>query len=758
MKAPVRRIPAAILASLLPCLALAQQGDPGGVPTGPSGPRGPNPHAPPSLRPSQPQRPPQRPPAQDAQKMEKIEVQGDANAERRTSTASKIIVNSEEINKYGDSNVMDVLKRLPGITVDSGPGGRGGAIRMRGLGSGYTQVLVNGERMPPGFSLDSIAPDMIERIEIIRGATAEFSAQAIAGTINVVLKRALSQKKEELRASVSVQNDRPTVFASGQVSDKTGDFSWTVPFNMVRFSFRNEGLSEQRVLGPDASLAQHFGSHRGNEGWGGNVNLSPRLSWALGANNTLNVDAFALAGLFRGYFTEDNTPRTGPPPPYVGTQNRVRNEFTVYRLNTNWVRKFAGDSRLDARVGFSHFDFDSMSDFTARDAGGAFALQRIVDSSASDNTFTTVGKYTFNVVQGHNLSSGWDAAYTLREDVRLQSDFFPLLASTTRRDEDFESNVRRLALYAQDEWDVSERFAMYTGLRWEGIETRSDGNTYDPIRNRSSVLSPIANLLWKLPGSEKDQVRLGISRTYKPINTGDIVPRRFFAPNNSATTPDFIGNPNLKPELSWGVDAGYEHYPAGGGNIGVSLFYRRIEDVVQRQTSFQDGLYVSRPENIGAARVKGIEIDAKGSLTQLVDGAPRVELRANFAVNKSTVDFLPGPFNRLDEQPPWNGTAGADYRFTAVPLTLGTSFTARGAGTVRISTSQVVYRSINRQWEMFALWRFSAKASVRVTVQDLLAQDAIQVNRFTDSAGFVTERSSADPRYRRFSMLWEVKL
>ena len=234
--------------------------------------------------------------------------------------------------------------------------------------------------------------------------------------------------------------------------------------------------------------------------------------------------------------------------------------------------------------------------------------------------------------------------------------------------------------------------------------------------------------------------------------------RRFFAPNNSPTTPDFIGNPNLKPELSWGIDGGYEHYPAGGGNIGVSFFYRSIEDVIQRQTSFQDGLYVSRPENIGTAKVKGIEIDAKGNLSQLVDGAPRLDLRANFAVNKSTVDFLPGPYNRLDEQPPWNGTAGADYRFTAVPLTLGKSFTARGAGTVRVSTSQVVYRTINRQWEMFGLWRFSAKVSVRLTVQDLLAQDNTTVSRFTDATGFVTERSSVDPRYRRYSMLWEVKL
>jgi hypothetical protein len=77
---------------------------------------------------------------------------------------------------------------------------------------------------------------------------------------------------------------------------------------------------------------------------------------------------------------------------------------------------------------------------------------------------------------------------------------------------------------------------------------------------------------------------------------------------------------------------------------------------------------------------------------------------------------------------------------------------------VRISTSQVIYRSIDRQWEAFALWRFSAKVQVRLTVQDLLAQENITVSRFTDGAGFMTERSSVDPRYRRFSMNWEFKL
>ena len=74
-----------------------------------------------------------------------VEVKG-KNADydpRRDDTATKTVINNDEIIKYGDTNVFDILKRAPGVTVI------GNSISMRGLGNGYTQVMVNGERPPP---------------------------------------------------------------------------------------------------------------------------------------------------------------------------------------------------------------------------------------------------------------------------------------------------------------------------------------------------------------------------------------------------------------------------------------------------------------------------------------------------------------------------------------------------------------------------------------------------------------------------------
>jgi len=125
-----------------------------------------------------------------------VQVKASADMQRREDTASRIVISREEILRHGDASALDVMRRLPGVTVS------GNAPRMRGLGAGYTQLLVNGERPVPGFSLDALSPGMIERIEIMRATTAEFSAQAIAGTINIVLRKAPGKTLARMEAGV----------------------------------------------------------------------------------------------------------------------------------------------------------------------------------------------------------------------------------------------------------------------------------------------------------------------------------------------------------------------------------------------------------------------------------------------------------------------------------------------------------------------------------------------------------------------------
>jgi iron complex outermembrane receptor protein len=160
----------------------------------------------------------------DGKQIQQVTISGGRASdmdERRNSVAGKQIYGREELDRNGDSNLGDVLKRLPGVTLGGRPG-RGGDVRMRGMGSGYTQILLNGERPPAGFSMESLSPDQVERIEIMRGPVAEHSTQAIAGTINIILRDGYQQRDNQLKLTDTIEQGRHAPNISLTVPGKTG--------------------------------------------------------------------------------------------------------------------------------------------------------------------------------------------------------------------------------------------------------------------------------------------------------------------------------------------------------------------------------------------------------------------------------------------------------------------------------------------------------------------------------------------------------
>lgn len=152
---------------------------------------------------------------------QQVIIKAISSNDRADDTASKTIVRQGEIQRYGDLNLIDVLKRLPGISAD-----RDG-IQMRGLGDGYVQILLNGQPLPPGMDIDAIAVDSIDRIEITRSASAELSTRAIAGTVNIILKRIVRPNQKDLKIGAA-RSGPLAPFASLQMSERSGGVSYTL--------------------------------------------------------------------------------------------------------------------------------------------------------------------------------------------------------------------------------------------------------------------------------------------------------------------------------------------------------------------------------------------------------------------------------------------------------------------------------------------------------------------------------------------------
>ena len=130
-----------------------------------------------------------------------MQVQAASYDARRDDTATRIVIDAAQLRQYGDPALLDVLKRLPGISVGQGAPGRSGTLSLRGLGAGYTQILINGQKAPLGFDLDALSPEMVERVEILRAPSVDQGMGAIAGTLNIVTRAPVAKDTQRLTVS-----------------------------------------------------------------------------------------------------------------------------------------------------------------------------------------------------------------------------------------------------------------------------------------------------------------------------------------------------------------------------------------------------------------------------------------------------------------------------------------------------------------------------------------------------------------------------
>jgi outer membrane receptor for ferrienterochelin and colicins len=683
-----------------------------------------------------------------------VEVKAGADTLRRNDSASRIVVGHEELVKFGDATVLDALKRLPGVTV------AGTGVRMRGLGSGYTQILVNGDRMPPGFDLEALSPEAIEKIEIVRAATAEYSTEAIAGTINIVLRKATGRNGAEIKLS---GGGGPGTTAQGITLGKSGkqrDFGYTLGANLnhstreyrqrERFSTLDAGGALTELRDTDTLYRQRFTP----------MNANARLNWALDAGGSLSWQTFYTAGRNRGVEDNRTTTLAGPayPQPWLAAgwqidSDTLRNELAL-------DQRFDSGARLDAKVALNLSRvFRSMrrTGFRARDSNQEPVLDTLDQDRFREYEIITTGKYLVPLFEGHALAFGWDAGHDRNRQQNLRAD--RPLSTTPPLDIDtgFRATVDRLAVYGQDEWEVRAGWSVYLGARWEGVRTNTRGDAFAPVSASYSVFSPLMQTLWKIPGSKQDQLRFALTRTYRAPTMQQLIPAIFYASVNTEVSSDYTGNPGLRPELATGIDAAWEHYFSDGGLVSLSAASRAIHDFIRDETREEIGQsgarWITAPINQGGARVRSLALETKLPLKTIGIAWP-LELRANISRNWSAVDAVPGPDNRLDRQPRWSGNLGADY--TGQPLSAGASFNFVTGGWIRESIHESSYGGVTRDLEAYILYKLAADRQLRFTARNLLAPDRLRASRYADAQG-VTARDAASATYRSLRLQFEQK-
>ena len=648
------------------------------------------------------------------QRVEIVGRQGSTEL-RRAASVAKQIYGREELDRFGDTNVLDVMRRLPGVSVSSG------GPRMRGLGAGYTQILINGDPAPQGFNLDQLSPSQIERIEVLRAPTADQSAQAVAGSINIILKEAPRSSQQSLRLGLSNGHDRPMANMNYSISESKGPFNMSLPVSLFEWDRQTRTTVDRQMEGTDGkpAVSEQIGT---GTSWGWGYNIAPRFNFKFSDEQTLSIATFFQKGYwnFRNDFL--NRAISGNP---VFDDNAIQDGYWENRRgNLTWVNRFSPDQRVEIKAGFQQ----GRSAFDSRNLRSG-ALQLNTVGSNQDDAVTQSGKYSHLLGSSHSLTAGWDLENRDRLERRTTKDAAGNALLPSFEGQPFEAQVSRQAFYIQDEWEISPQWQLYLGLRNERIISES-ATTASPVRNESSVLSPLAHVTYKFNPKSRDMIRASLTRSYKAPGLNTLLARpqingAFTNTNltNTPLAPDRMGNPALTPELATGLDIAYENYLTNDGIFSVGIFHRNLTNVVRNVTELRSvswanaPRWISQPQNFSDAVTSGIEFELRGRASDLMPTflgtAKALNIRTSLSIYSSSIAALNGPNNRLDGQQPWSTNFGFDQRIAGMPLSVGGNLSYTPGYDTRQTVDQLVKRSSARSIDLFALMFLSPTMSFR---------------------------------------------
>jgi iron complex outermembrane receptor protein len=309
--------------------------------------------------------------------MQRVEVTGSSIKRATAETASPVqVVSREDLAKSGKGTVAEYLQTLTADGAGSLPTGFGNgfaagstAISLRGLGATSTLVLLNGRRMAPfaraddgqkSFTdLSTVPMEAVERIEILKdGASSTYGADAIAGVVNIILRKDFTGLTTKTELGQSRYHDAE--MAKGTLTWGKGDLD-TDGFNVMT----NVEVYSNRELMNKARAGRDWIGHGDIRPWGYAANTqfaggyitpgasSPTPTGALRDPKTGNY--VSLPGCSQFSTTTAQDPAGG----CLWYQDQFRSmqpQINGFNLYARGTKNLDGDLQLYAEAGYSSRD------------------------------------------------------------------------------------------------------------------------------------------------------------------------------------------------------------------------------------------------------------------------------------------------------------------------------------------------------------------------------------------------------------------
>jgi ribosome-binding factor A len=529
------------------------------------------------------------------------------------------VISKDEIEKKNHKDVADVVKDVPGVYSAPRFSSMNGKsdIRMRGMDSKYTKVLIDGrpvssESAFPGFgSLGSIQSfvlpaNAIERVEVIRGPMSLlYGTDAMGGVINIITKGF----SNELSGNVNGYYD------IAQHKDVGNDYST---------GFYLNGALVPDVLGI-ALYGRYFHKFEDAKDYGNpkdaDNNFGAKLMYNVTENDDLTLD-------------------------YKHTKNvtsRILGRTAYLGYNTH-------ENDKDDQISLSHsgrYDKFITDTYLSHEVTKTFSDQAASNIKLGSTIFNTQGSYLFD---SNTLTLG--AQYRREKlDSSQNEPGFSDDAHLKRWD---------FSVFGEDDFDVTDALTLTAGLR------------YNHDKDYGGHIAPRGYVVYHL--NENLSFKGGVSAGYTTPNIDDRTEGLKIPINHGRGIR--LGKSSLKPETSVNYEIGASYDNNENLSFSATAFHTDFKDKVDsvvRCGGWGSGADFNNPStwtcvyqgktyfgiyeniNVGKAEINGLELTADWKILS------NLAFHANYTYAKSKQKSGDNEGKSLTDTPRYMIKTGLDY-------------------------------------------------------------------------------------------------
>lgn len=544
-----------------------------------------------------------------------VEIRGDIGVTQIE--PQKITYSTEDLLSQTGGTAGDILKNMPSVAMGGSPN-QNRDIRFRGLGKGYTLVLINGRNV--GISgnnretvLDMIPASQIESIEILSQPGADIQSDGMNGVVNIILK-----KNAQLGTSGSAflaADNLGGYDANITFNQKSGPIQVMASIEKLKRQADKTDLGFQTKLNDNGSVKEiipinKFEQRRFD-------NTTARLNLAYEAGKQWYLEGEYLYG--RQEEDKDKTENNLTlDPNRVFKKGVLREESedkavtfhnTFFRAKKVWTNGLQMDLGLNANLG-NESKYRLREDFTLLSNGSVDAsktpkLQReneIIDNNNLNPYLSFSKRFSKNA----SIKGGYQGFIISRKSNRLIEDFKTtenqwVVNGSNRNQFNIAENTH--ALFVTSDL-ITGAWKFTLGFRQEITDLQSESFADTIFTGKSTYFIPLPNFKTIYTLSENEYLTASFGRRVRRPGYQDLNP---FTEIKDLTEIR-QGNSGLNPELAWTYEVGY-FKQVKWFNVGANLFYRDISNLIQKNISTTtEGIILERPENLSSAYTYGYEL------------------------------------------------------------------------------------------------------------------------------------------------------